>query len=233
MKIRFSLCIIHLLLFSFIANANEQEKLLERVDRVRAPSNNFTFRVQTTPTNGQTLHMEVAIKDRTKGLVRYVEPFSLKGRKILFIENNMWAYVPGSRRALRVSPMQRLTGGASNADIARVIFSLDYTIENIEPSGEDQVLQLVAKNNAMYSRVDLTISKNVAPKLAIYYSSNGKRKIKSLYFEDYQLVLGIQRPMQLRIVDHLSGDEETVLQYSDFTLANTPDAWFQPGYLNR
>ena len=64
--------------------------------------------------------MEVSILDTSKGLVRCVRPVKVAGRAILFVEQNMWIYVPGTRRALRISPQQRILGGVSNADVAPI-----------------------------------------------------------------------------------------------------------------
>ena len=54
-----------------------------------------------------------------------------------------------------------------------------------------------------------------------------------MYFEGYREVLGRSRPTVLRVIDHLNADEETLIEYSDFALEDTPAAWFQPTYLKR
>ena len=100
--------------------------LLQQVDAVRAPDSAFTFRVAVTTPDGDALKLSVRVSGQVNSLVRYLEPPRSAGRSLLFVERNMWVYVPGTRRVLRISPQQRLLGGAANADVARVVYSLDY-----------------------------------------------------------------------------------------------------------
>ena len=44
----------------------------------------------------------------------------------------MWVYVPGTRQVLRISPQQRVLGGVASADVARMVFSLDYRLDSVE-----------------------------------------------------------------------------------------------------
>lgn len=222
------------LVSSSAAFADAASDLLRRVDNIRAPGGNFSFAVAVQAPDGARMDMEVAIKDGDKGLVRYVAPASAQGRSILFVDRNMWVFVPGSRRALRISPQQQIMGGVSSADVARTVYSQDYTVTGVAASGSNQVLQLSAKGSgAAYGRIDLTVNGNAAPQMAIFYSGNGSRQLKTVYFEGYTSVLGQSRPTRLRVIDHLAGNAVTTMTYSNFQMTNTPDAWFQPTYLSR
>lgn len=216
------------------AFADAGSDLLRRVDSIRAPGGNFSFTVAVKAPDGAKMNMSVAIKDGGKGLVQYVAPASAKGRSILFVERNMWIYVPGSRRALRISPQQQIMGGVSSADVARTVYSQDYSVAGVSASGGNQVLKLTAKGGgAAYGRIDLTVNGKAAPQMAVFYASNGTRQLKTVYFEGYKSVLGQSRPTRLRVVDHLAGNAVTTMTYSNFKMAKTPDAWFQPNYLSR
>ena len=213
--------------------------LLEQVDAVRAPADDFTFTAAVTGSGGDGLELSVRVNGRVKSLVRYVEPPRSAGRSLLFIEHNMWVYVPGTRQVLRISPQQRVLGGVASADIARMIFSLDYALDSVEELAEEggerrRRLALSRRSKgAAYARIDLLVAGDDARPLRADLFAAGGRHLKTTSFEGYREVLGRQRPTVLRVIDHVKGDGETVLEYSDFTLEDTPDAWFQPAYLKR
>ena len=214
--------------------------LLQQVDAVRAPDSAFTFKVAVTTPDGDALKLSVRVSGQVNSLVRYLEPPRSAGRSLLFVERNMWVYVPGTRRVLRISPQQRLLGGAANADVARVVYSLDYALDSVEElpeEGGERRRRLVLSGRsrgAAYGRIDLVAAgADVRPLRASFFAASGRRHLKTAYFEGYREVLGRLRPTVLRVIDHLNADEETLIEYSDFALEDTPDAWFQPAYLKR
>ena len=218
----------------------KEPTLLQQVDSVRAPDGAFTFKVAATAPNGDRLMLSVRVADRIRSLVRYLEPPRSRGRSLLFIERNMWVYIPGTRQVLRISPQQRVLGGVASADVARMVYSIDYALDAVEElpeeGGERRRRLVLSKRSkgAAYARIVLIAAGDEArPLRASFFASSGPRHLKTLYFEGYREALGRSRPTVLRLVDHLNGDEETVLEYSDFRLEDTPDAWFQPSYLKR
>ena len=217
------------------ACATDGAALLKKADEIRAPGSDFTFRLALQSASGRTEQLEVAIKDATKGLVRYTQPAGMAGRAILFVDQNMWVYVPGTRRALRISPQQRVLGGVSSADVARTVYSIDYKVVDAAMEGDHTVLHLApATKSAAYGGIELTvISSSGAPRQAVFLAGGGGRKLKTMYFEAYRDVLGAMRPTQLRVIDHLQGDSATIMLYSDFEKTETPASWFQPGNLSR
>ena len=115
-----------------IALADDGASLLRKVDEIRAPGASFQFTVQLmSDSSSQT--MRVSVRDSTKGLVQYQKPARMKGRSILFVGKNMWIHVPGARRALRITPQQRILGSVSSADVARTVYSEDYRVVATTP----------------------------------------------------------------------------------------------------
>lgn len=212
--------------------ADTGSDLLKRVDEIRAPGANFSFDVNVKPSNAAAETMSVSVKDKSKGLVKFVQPVKMAGRAILFVDANMWVYVPGTRRAVRISPQQRLLGGVSSADVARIVYSEDYQVAASSTSGANTVLQLAPRTKAAaYGRIDLTVDGRGAPQIALFYDVSGTRQLKTVTFGGYANILGASRPTTIRVVDHMDGDAVTVMKYSNFKLTATPDAWYQPAYL--
>jgi Outer membrane lipoprotein-sorting protein len=215
--------------------AQPHDALLAAVDAVRAPGPNFGFEVDVTVPDGNKFSMNVLVKDQSKSLVRYIKPVTAEGRTLLFVERNMWVYVPGTQRSLRISPQQQVLGGLASADIARMVFSLDYTLVKVivQTDGRRLLTLSGVEGAAAYARIDLLIEgKTPNPLSAVFYSAS-ERKVKTAYFEAYSEVLGRQRPTVFRVVDHIDGDRETLMRYLNFVLKQTPDEWFQPAQLKR
>ncbi|HAM4426634.1 TPA: outer membrane lipoprotein-sorting protein [Escherichia coli] len=215
------------------------EKILTRVDTIRAPGSDFIFTVTADVNNGEVMsEYTVKVNNSTKSLVLYTKSVKNKGRVILLDDRNMWIYIPGTSRAMRISPQQQLVGAASNADISRVVFNIDYrplsAVTKKEHAREVIELELQAKEaSAPYRKVVLIVDKHsFQPIKADFYALSGK-KLKSIDYLEYAPVLGEVRPVKLVISDSVNTSKTTTLTYSHFSLEKTPEAFYQPSYLNR
>lgn len=117
-----------------------------------------------------------------------VEPARFKGSKILQVGRSMWLTKPGLSKPIPISPRQRMSGQASNGDIAATNYAGDYdaklgTTETLD--GEQcYVLELSAKQNrATYDRIRYWVSvKRLVGIKAEFYSLSGKL-LKTARFE--------------------------------------------------
>jgi hypothetical protein len=116
------------------------------------------------------------------------EPVRFKGSKILQVERNMWMTRPGLSKPIPISPRQRMSGQASNGDIAATNYAGDYdaqlgATENVD--GEPcYMLDLSAKHKrATYDKIRYWVSvKRVVGIKAEFYSVSGKL-LKTARFE--------------------------------------------------
>ena len=111
-----------------VAGATAAE-LLERADaawhvvsegrmRIRA-----TVATETEPSTVTTLDVYVRGVDHVLCVFRDGKQ---RGRKILVVGERVWLLVPGAKHAIPISASQRLLGGASIADVARLSFASDF-----------------------------------------------------------------------------------------------------------
>lgn len=215
-------------------------EVLEHVDNVRAPGPDFVFTVladQTNKPNAADNVFNVRVRESKKSLVLYLEPVKQRGRVLLMDGPNMWIYIPGTSRSVRISPQQQLVGGVSNADVARVVFSLDYSADKVETVTEDGrslfKLYLSAKSkDSSYKTVHLYCNAEYEPLRADFFAISGKL-LRTAHFEGYEMVLGKMRPMSIRMVSNVDSDDNVVLKYSKMEVKQTPQAHFQPSYLNQ
>ena len=225
------------------ASAVDLGKILTKVDEVRAPTD-FSVDVKVVGPKGQKLEMLVRVRGGDKSLVLYTAPSNSAGRSLLFVEANMWIYVPGTRRPIRISPNQQILGGVSSADIARTVFDGDY--KAVSAAGVSRDSRIKAPGGAKleeitlqprhrkttYGKINLVVDQNGNPYRAVFYSLSG-RALKTAYFTKYKNVLGKRRPMGLDIYDHIEGGELTTIRYSGMQPSKTPASWFQPNFLQR
>lgn len=116
------------------------------------------------------------------------EPPRFKGSKLLQVERNMWLTKPGLSKPIPISPRQRMSGQASNGDIAATNYAGDY---DAQMSGEEtidgepcHVLELTAKHKrTTYDRIRYWVSvKGETAIKAEFYSLSGKL-LKTAHFE--------------------------------------------------
>ena len=231
-----------LMLFAAQAAAQPSpQQVLESVDDVRAPGKNFVFNITTKQIgkdNATEFYLETLVRESTKSLVLYREPEKWDGRVILLDGQDAFVYTPGTSRALRISPAQQMASGVTHADVARVVFSIDYSANAVESvlSSEGQPLYklaLTAKSNKnTYRNITLYCSQKYEPVKAEFYGVSGKL-LRTAYYENYQMVLGKMRPMGIRLISAVSNNENVLLTYSNMQEKTTPAHYYQPSYLNQ
>ena len=217
------------------------QQVLDSVDEVRAPGKNFVFNVtaqQTGKSNATEFFLETMVRESTKSLVLYREPEKWNGRAMLLDGLDAFIYTPGTSRALRISPAQQMASGITHADVARVVFSIDYSADAVENilSSEGQPLyklDLTAiSNKNTYRNITLYCSHNYEPVKAEFFGISGKL-LRTAYYENYQMVLGKMRPMGIRLISSVSSEENALLIYTNMQEKTTPAHYYQPSYLNQ
>lgn len=216
------------------------DELLEHIDLVRAPGGNFIFSVNARTIGKEQSPeyiLEAKVREKTKSLVLYKEPVKERGRVMLMDGQDMWIFIPGTSRSIRISPAQQVVGGVTQADIARVVFSVDYRAEKVEivnENGQDLYkLSLVAKaSNNPYRTLALYCNAKYEPVKCEFFSLSG-RMLRTAHYENYQHVLGKMRPMTVRMMSAVDSREDAVMNYTDMQIKESPKHYFQPTYLNQ
>ncbi|MFQ5901442.1 MAG: outer membrane lipoprotein-sorting protein [Thermodesulfobacteriota bacterium] len=217
------------------------QEILEKVDEIRAPDRTFVFDLKVTVKRGEDeseAGFFVRVKDARKSLVLYKSPPSNRGRVLLMVEDNMWIYIPGTRRPIRISPNQQIMGRVSNADVARVVYGLDYKPDSLEDDniGDREVLRMLLEaktKGAAYRRINLWIEKDTfSPIKAEFFALSG-RLLKTVYYKGYKEVLGKEMPTILEIHDAIKEAEVSIMEYSNIKLEDTPDLYFQKTFMER
>lgn len=168
-----------------------------------------------------------------------LEPARFKGSKLLQVGRSMWLTRPGLSKPIPISPRQRMSGQASNGDIAATNYAGDYDAQ-LEGSGSldgepCHLLELTARHKrTTYDRIRywVSVKRGVGLK-AEFYSVSGKL-LKTARFEYGNSIeyAGKRIPFVSRMVirDALI-DAETSMEYGTVQVKKIPAAEFDLGQM--
>lgn len=220
---------------------DEGARILQRVDALRNPFDHFSLDLELASYHkdqAEVWRFRVYGQGKDKSLVEFLSPASEQGKYLLMLRDGMWIYVPSTSRPIRISPLQRLMGEASNGDVARTNYSADYTAESIAPDTVDGKpayrLDLAANDSQLsYSRVVLWVTRSGdEPVKADYYVGSGKL-VKRVFFREIGSLGGSRMVTKVEIFDAVRPDRRTVMSYTRLEEKHLPAKMFQPTYLGK
>jgi outer membrane lipoprotein-sorting protein len=227
-----------LALLSLPVFADDANDILHRSDAYRGAMDSFSVDVElTTSFAGRTSDISkfrVYGKGADRSVVEFLAPATDKGRYVLMLRDAMWIYLPSSSRPIRISPMQRLMGQASNGDVARTSFNVDYNATSAMQDGDTWLLELEAKDPSMsYKRVRLWIDRtSYEPRRADFYVASGKL-LKRAHYKQFGSMAGRRVVTEIEIEDLLRAGNRTVMRYANLTARDNPDKMFTKDALGK
>ncbi len=223
------------------STAPDAEALLKRSDTFRNGWPAFVTHVKITDyesgkSDEEHLY-EVSQKGTDKTYVEFMSPRE-KGEHLLMLGDDMWIYLPDTSRPIRITPLERLSGDASNGDVARTNYAIDYTPVYLRTekvgTTECYVLELTAKRKgATYQRILYWLRvEDARPVRAEFYLTSGKH-IKSATFDEYAPSGGKSLLHRLTLYDEIRHNSHSVLEYSNSEPRSLPDKLFYQGRTDR
>lgn len=189
------------------ALAQDAQQILRKADGYRNPGDSYEMQVKVeTPENKST--MMVYLKGNDKTIVVTQEPIKDQGRNMLMLDRDFFAYVPNLKRSMRLSLSQKLSGQVANGDISRTRWFGDYE-PKIESKTKDQVKLFLKgkKDNLTYDSLRVLVdAKTFKPLQAEFLGLDGKKILKTAFYEQYKTLAGSERPSVIRIQDPSSGE---------------------------
>jgi outer membrane lipoprotein-sorting protein len=219
----------------------DAEALLKRSDAFRNGWPSYVLHVKITnfesdKSDEEKLY-EVSQKGVDKTYVEFMSPRE-KGRHLLMLGDDMWVYLPDTSRPVRITPLERLSGDASNGDVARTNYAADYAPVYLrsEKVGSDDcyVLELTAKRKgSTYQRIEYWLRvEDARPVKAEFYLTSGKH-IKSATFDEFAPVGGKIQLRRMTLYDQIRHNSHSVLEYSGIAPRELPDKLFYQGRTDR
>lgn len=225
--------------FDLMGQAHDLQSLLAAVDATRNAFEEAVISARATQVvdgkEGGSADFDIYVKGRDKGLIVFRGGRN-SGRKVLTNGDRMWLIVPGSRNPVPITANQRLLGGASFGDVARLRFSEDYSARDTG-SAENaagrtcRVLELSAKTPGVtYPRVLLSVAEEEKlPCHVRFFLSSGK-EARAVTFTKFRREAGKTVVAEMEVRDLLGAASRTMtrLEYRSFRSARLDPRIFTP-----
>lgn len=223
--------------FTSLSQAQETlsaEALVAKIDAFRGLSRaGFSFDITNVSYKAgrdtRTNQLSVDVK-AVKSLVTFESPARQKGRILLKQDNDMWLYIPGTRKVIRISPAQRLLGETSNGDVTGSNLTLDYdaSVATDESTKGQIKLILEAKTKSVSYHKVIFWLEDKAPYKPIrseYFARSGKLLKTADYtsFKDFDGELKIHKML---LTDPIIEGSYTWMLFDNYRASDLPDARF-------
>ncbi|MBI4818887.1 MAG: outer membrane lipoprotein-sorting protein [Deltaproteobacteria bacterium] len=221
----------------FAGDEPDANALLRDADRARGGlERGVTWTVELESTeDGETTKRTFLVKARgNDALSEAVAPPRHKGEVMLFNDRTLWFLKPGLKKPVSISARQKLSGMASNGDIASTNYARDYdgkvaATETID--GEQTYrLDLSAKaKNVTYDRIRYWVSKSrrLAVKAEFLTLEGQVFKWAKFEYGNKSKIDGKELDLvkTMTIVDSAS-QNQTVIRYSEAKAEDHPPSMF-------
>lgn len=223
--------------------AVDAQKILENADRARGGGlPGIVWEIHMTSRDGGKVQEDQRLLVRAvddASVAEVIAPVRSKGTKMLQVEHNMWLTKPGLSKPIPISPRQRLSGQASNGDIAATNYAKDYEAKWLQRGKLDgelcDVLDLTARHKRTtydHIRYLVSVARGVGVK-AEFYSLSGKLLKTANFSYDNTIQFGghnIPFVSSMLIKDALI-DAETKMQFSKVKVQKVSAAEFDLGQI--
>jgi outer membrane lipoprotein-sorting protein len=213
--------------------------ILTKVDRNLEPESYESYRQLTDiqPDGSKKVSVLYTLKKgRDKVVALFLAPPSDKGRVTLRLADNMWLYIPDVGRAIRITSLQSVTGSVfNNADILRIDYTAEYTVDATEEQKDAYLLSLKAKTDEVaYDRLKMWVDKQALLPVTIECYAASGLLLKTLHFSNIKdFGGGIKRPATLETDSPLYKGYKSVMQWSGLKKRDFQDEIFTLNYLPR
>ena len=222
------------------ATAKSTEDVLRFADTARGGGQKglkWTVDVESTLKRGRQEQFQLQVSVASGDwLAEFQAPKNVVGNKLLQKGDNMWFTKKRLRKPVPISQRQRLTGSASNGDIASTNYVEDYQATRLADEMVDGhnhwVFDLKAKTSKVtYDKVKYWVNQDTGLGVRAEFSSSRGKLLKSAdFFYDNQIIVDdTKRPFISRMViqDEINKVQRSVLNYSNIVLKPISAAKFR------
>lgn len=165
----------------------------------------------------------------------FLAPNKIRGQRLLKRGKNMWFTSPSASKAVPISQRQRLSGGASNGDVASTNYARDYDIVSVADETVDDKatkrFELRSKDSSVtYDQVRYWIDTKTKVGVKAEFLSKTGKLLKTAAFQYGNSIRyeGNTLPFvsQMEIRDTLRKAEVTRMTYSDIKVGTIPASRF-------
>ncbi len=197
-------------------------ELLTQVDATISPHEfeaKITFVSHKAKGEVHTYSMRL-IKQDCNFRLWFLSPPDDVGQEVLRRGDDMWAYMPNLKRALKVSTKQDFQGGDfANSDVLRVELTRDYTPSIKDSTADAWRLELIAKNDEVtYARVLLTVRKKDRQATMFEYFTGSGKLVRKMELTDLKRYDKLTRPSKWVMHNMLEPKRMSEMIYDSFAV---------------
>ncbi|MDQ7032400.1 MAG: outer membrane lipoprotein-sorting protein [Desulfonauticus sp.] len=225
---------IPLTIFIFYSLAFAKDDILSKIDRRLNPESFESYRklINIEPDGTKKEFILYTIKKgKDKVASLFLSPKSDQGRSTLRLGENMWLYIPGIAKPLRIASMQSVTGGVfNNSDIMRVDFSVEYTVVSQKKEENYLILDLKAKNDSVaYEKLIMKVKNDLPVQIQCYAGGILIKTITYSKIKDFGN--GIVRPAIMETTSPLQKGYKSVIVFARLKPRKLKDSYFTLDFL--
>jgi len=228
-----------LLLVPHAALALNGAEILRQVDRKLNPESYEMYRklINIEPDGRKKEFVLFTVKKgRDQMIALFLDPPSEKGRATLRLGDNLWLYIPGVGKPIRITSLQSVVGGVfNNADILNLDYSAEYDVTKATEEPTVYLLELKAKSAAVaYDRLKMRVDRRALVPIEIEAYAASGLLIKTLRFKDIKdFGGGVRRPATMETDSPLYKGYKSVMLYANIKARTLRDEVFTLDYLPR
>ncbi len=183
-------------------------------------------------------HYTVYTKPGRRSLVLF-RSAGESGQKVLMLDDAFWMLMPGTRRPIRITPMQKLLGEASTGDVTTLTWSEDYNGKLINAAYKGEYCKVAckqleltsARKGTSYQRIELWLDNDDVPLYARLFLKSGRLAKEASY--SLGSLEGEMRITAMTLFDSINTSKRTEIEYLSMQPAEVPDKFFNPTFLLR
>ena len=217
----------------YAQDATEQgNELLKRIDRKLTPESFESYRklINIEPDGSQKEFVLYAIKKgNDKMVTTFLSPKSEVGRSTLRLDENMWLFIPGVGKPVRITSLQSVIGGIfNNSDIMRLDYSAEYNVVEMTEIDRKLQLKLKAKTDSVaYDKLIMWVDPSNEMPSRVECRTASDMLIKTLYFKDVkEFDDGIRRPAVVETDSPLNKGYKSVMIFAKISERSVEDEIF-------
>lgn len=209
----FTILLIMTIPVSFLA-AGEAEALMERIDSKQKTDTSWTrMTMRIVPADGGTVRefrVESYGRGESDSYMVFLEPGSIRGLRILELGNDTRVYFPSTGRIRRITGDGKsgsaggVGGDFSYEDIGSGSYVEDYRLSmDGEEAGTWIVRGIPADPDSSYTHLLFYVDKRNERVVRTEYFTAEEGHKKSLLYDDYRTVQGVDMPFRMEMTNHL------------------------------
>lgn len=221
-----------------LVHAQDGAAILKKVDANLQPESFESYRklINIEPSGAKREFLLYTLKKGNDKIVSlFLSPASEKGRATLRLGDNMWLYIPNIGKPVRITSLQSVVGGVfNNADIMRLDYSVEYSVQNMVEEKTEYTLDLKAKTAAVaYDKLKMWVDKKaVIPTRIECYAASGLL-IKTLYLKEIKPFEGVRRPSIIETDSPLYKGYQSIIAYANVKKRVVADEVFTLEFLSK